>query len=86
MNVSRRSVLGGGLAGLVGVVMAGEEGERERLRWRLVPEGWGVAAEADVKAVLDVMMGQLPRGIVNREVVDRQGFKAKLEGFAKRFG
>ena len=41
---------------------------------------------ADVKAVLDVMMGQLPRGIVNREVVDRQGFKAKLEGFAKRFG
>ena len=41
---------------------------------------------ADVKAVLDVMMGQLPRGIVNREVVDRQGFKAKLEGFATRFG
>jgi phosphoglycerate dehydrogenase-like enzyme len=41
---------------------------------------------ADVKAVLDVMIGQLPRGIVNREVVDRQGFKAKLEGFAKRFG
>jgi len=41
---------------------------------------------ADVKAVLDVMKGQLPRGIVNREVVDRPGFKAKLEGFAKRFG
>ena len=41
---------------------------------------------ADVKAVLDIMKGQLPRGIVNREVVDRPGFKAKLEGFAKRFG
>lgn len=41
---------------------------------------------ADVKAVLDVMKGQLPRGIVNREIVDRPGFKAKLEGFAKRFG
>jgi phosphoglycerate dehydrogenase-like enzyme len=41
---------------------------------------------ADVKAVLDAMKGQLPRGIVNREVTDRPGFKAKLEGFAKRFG
>lgn len=41
---------------------------------------------ADVKAVLDVMKGQLPRGIVNRDVVDRPGFKAKLEGFRSRFG
>ncbi|MCA3574093.1 MAG: dehydrogenase [Aestuariivirga sp.] len=41
---------------------------------------------ADVKAVLDVMKGQLPRGIVNREVTDRPGFKAKLEAFGKRFG
>jgi D-3-phosphoglycerate dehydrogenase len=41
---------------------------------------------ADVKAVLDVMKGRLPRGIVNREVTERPGFKAKLEGFAKRFG
>ncbi len=41
---------------------------------------------ADVKAVLDVMKGQLPRGIVNREVVEKPGFKAKLEGFGQRFG
>ena len=41
---------------------------------------------ADVKAVLDVMKGQLPRGIVNREVTERPGFRAKLEAFGKRFG
>ena len=41
---------------------------------------------ADVKAVLDIMKGQVPRGVVNREVLDRPGFRGKLEGFAKRFG
>ena len=41
---------------------------------------------ADVKAVLDVMKGQLPRGVVNREVLEKPGFKAKLEAFGKRFG
>ena len=41
---------------------------------------------ADVKAVLDVMKGQVPRGVVNREVLERQGFKAKLAGFGERFG
>jgi phosphoglycerate dehydrogenase-like enzyme len=41
---------------------------------------------ADVKAVLDIMKGQVPRGVVNREVLERPGFKAKLEGFASRFG
>lgn len=41
---------------------------------------------ADVKAVLDVQRGLVPRGVVNREVLDRQSFKTKLEGFAKRFG
>lgn len=41
---------------------------------------------ADVKAVLDVMKGQLPRGIVNREVTEKPGFRAKLEAFGKRFG
>jgi hypothetical protein len=39
-----------------------------------------------VKAVLDIMKGQVPRGVVNREVLERPGFKARLEGFAKRFG
>ena len=41
---------------------------------------------ADVKAVLDVMQGQVPRGVVNRQVLDSAGFKAKLAGFARRFG
>jgi len=41
---------------------------------------------ADIKAVLDVMKGQVPRGIVNRDVLDRGGFKAKLAAFGKRFG
>jgi len=41
---------------------------------------------ADVKAVLDVMKGQVPRGVVNRDVLDREGFKAKLAGFGTRFG
>jgi phosphoglycerate dehydrogenase-like enzyme len=33
---------------------------------------------ADVKAVLDIMQGQAPRGVVNREVLERPGFRAKL--------
>ena len=41
---------------------------------------------ADIKAVLDVMKGQPPRGVVNRDVLDQQGFKAKLLGFATRIG
>jgi phosphoglycerate dehydrogenase-like enzyme len=41
---------------------------------------------ADVKAVLDIMKGQVPRGVVNRDVLDRPGFKSKLDAFARRFG
>jgi len=41
---------------------------------------------ADVRAVLDVMKGQMPRGIVNHDVMNNPGFKAKLEAFGKRFG
>jgi phosphoglycerate dehydrogenase-like enzyme len=40
---------------------------------------------ADVRAVLDVMKGQVPRGVVNRAVLDGHGFKAKLATFAQRF-
>jgi phosphoglycerate dehydrogenase-like enzyme len=40
---------------------------------------------ADVKAVLDIQHGKIPRGVVNREVLERPGFKAKLERFAKHF-
>lgn len=41
---------------------------------------------ADVKAVLDVQKGQIPRGVVNRAVLEQSGFRKKLEGFGKRFG
>jgi D-3-phosphoglycerate dehydrogenase len=41
---------------------------------------------ADIRAVLDVMTGQVPRGVVNREVLETDGFKAKLAGFGTRFG
>jgi D-3-phosphoglycerate dehydrogenase len=41
---------------------------------------------ADVRAVLDVQHGRVPRGVVNRQVLDSAGFKAKLESLEKRFG
>jgi phosphoglycerate dehydrogenase-like enzyme len=41
---------------------------------------------ADVKAVLDVMKGEVPRGVVNRAVLDAPRFKARLESFKARYG
>jgi phosphoglycerate dehydrogenase-like enzyme len=41
---------------------------------------------ADVKAVLDVMKGQVPRGVVNRAVLDSPRFKARLEAYKARYG
>ncbi len=41
---------------------------------------------ADVKAVLDVQKGLVPRGVVNRAVLEQQGFKAKLERFRTTYG
>ena len=40
---------------------------------------------ADVRAVLEVQHGRVPRGVVNRDVLDRAGFKAKLESYGKQF-
>ena len=37
---------------------------------------------ADVKAVLDFKAGQVPRGIVNRSVIDSPGWQEKLRRFA----
>jgi D-3-phosphoglycerate dehydrogenase len=37
---------------------------------------------ADVKAVLDIQHGRVPRGVVNRDVLDKPGFKSKLAAFA----
>jgi phosphoglycerate dehydrogenase-like enzyme len=41
---------------------------------------------ADVQAVLDVQKGMVPRGVVNRTVLEQSGFKSKLEAFKKTFG
>ncbi len=41
---------------------------------------------ADIKAVLDVQSGMIPRGVVNRDVLGKPNFKNKLEAFARRFG
>jgi phosphoglycerate dehydrogenase-like enzyme len=40
---------------------------------------------ADIRAVLDIMKGVMPRGVVNRDVLQRPGFKRKLEAYAKVF-
>jgi D-3-phosphoglycerate dehydrogenase len=47
---------------------------------------FGGIGAADVKAVLDVMHGRVPTGIVNREIVDRPEWRAKLERYAGQFG
>lgn len=41
---------------------------------------------ADVKAVLDVQRGLVPRGVVNGQVLDQTGFKVKLAAYARRYG
>ena len=41
---------------------------------------------ADVRAVLAVMAGREPHGIVNRDVLDRPGWQARLADYARRFG
>ncbi len=41
---------------------------------------------ADVKAVLDVQHGRSPRGVVNRQVLDMNVWKARLDTFGRRFG
>ena len=41
---------------------------------------------ADVAAVLEVQHGRVPRGVVNRAVLESPRFKAKLKEFASRLG
>ncbi|MDJ0896686.1 MAG: NAD(P)-dependent oxidoreductase [Alphaproteobacteria bacterium] len=38
---------------------------------------------ADVEAVLAVMAGNVPKGVVNRTVIDQPGWQAKLKAFAR---
>ena len=40
---------------------------------------------ADVRAVLAVMAGNVPKGIVNRDAVDRPGWLARLTEYAQKF-
>lgn len=44
----------------------------------------GIGA-ADVKAVLDVMYGRVPTGIINQEIRDNAAWRAKLENYRKKF-
>lgn len=44
----------------------------------------GIGA-CDVRAALEMMAGRVPDGIVNREIVDAPGWRAKLEANATRF-
>jgi phosphoglycerate dehydrogenase-like enzyme len=44
----------------------------------------GIGA-ADVAAVLEVMQGRVPRGIVNRDITDRAGWQRKLAAYGKTF-
>lgn len=45
----------------------------------------GIGA-ADVKAVLDVMHGRVPTGVVNPDVIDQAAWRAKLERYQAAFG
>lgn len=40
---------------------------------------------ADIVAAFEVMRGRVPRGIVNRDIVDNDDWKEKLAGYAKTF-
>ncbi len=44
----------------------------------------GIGA-ADIQAVIDVMHGRVPRGIVNAEITEREGWKAKLRAYGEQF-
>ena len=39
---------------------------------------------ADVKAVIDIQQGRVPRGVVNRKVLDDPRFQARLKAYAAR--
>jgi phosphoglycerate dehydrogenase-like enzyme len=41
---------------------------------------------ADVRAVLEVQKGRIPRGVVNRAVLESEVWKKRLQEFGRRFG
>jgi phosphoglycerate dehydrogenase-like enzyme len=40
---------------------------------------------ADIRAALEIMHGKVPRGIVNRDVIDDPRWQTKIEEFGRRF-
>jgi D-3-phosphoglycerate dehydrogenase len=40
---------------------------------------------ADIRAVLDIQHGRIPRGIVNRAVFEKPSFRRKLEEYRRQF-
>jgi phosphoglycerate dehydrogenase-like enzyme len=40
---------------------------------------------ADIKAVLELQHGRVPRGVVNRKVLEDSRFRARLDGYRKKF-
>jgi D-3-phosphoglycerate dehydrogenase len=40
---------------------------------------------ADIRAVLDIQHGRIPRGIVNRAVLEKPNFRRKLEEYRRQF-
>jgi phosphoglycerate dehydrogenase-like enzyme len=49
-------------------------------------QGFAGIGKADINAVLDVMHGREPVGIVNREVSRHEGWRRKLALYRRRFG
>ena len=41
---------------------------------------------ADVAAVLEIMAGRDPRGVVNRDILEQPRWRERLAGYARRFG
>ena len=41
--------------------------------------------DVDIKAVIEIQHGRVPRGVVNRKLIDDPRFRARLAGYRKRF-
>ena len=39
-----------------------------------------------MRRVLAVMAGRVSNGVVNRDILDRPGWQARLSGYVRRFG
>ncbi len=81
--MTRRTLLG---TCLLPWTAGAEDGEAERLRWRIVPEGWGVASEPDIRAVLSSVVAELWRFFPERKLeplVVRRGHENPIVHYAR---